>query len=326
MISVVIPCYNEAEVLHLTCETVMAAAHDWGESYELILVDDGSQDETWDLIAEWANRDTRVRGVRLSRNFGHQAALGAGLEEAEGEAVVVLDADLQDPPALVTEMIAHWRAGAEVVYAQRNCRQGETVFKRVTGNLFYRLLDRINQVTIPRDTGDFVLLDAQVVRHLLNFQEHALFWRGLRCWTGFRHVAVHFDRPPRAKGETKYTLAKLMQLATNGLFSFSYLPLRLGLYLGAGLLGLTAIATAIASAAWAVWGNFVLSPILLAVLAIGGAAIPLLGRDGGSTSTGSTTKCVIVPDGLSEKPSVPNLLPPGKVFRPAKPARLIYIK
>lgn len=277
MISVVIPCYNEGEVLNLTCQTVMDEARTWDDDFELILVDDGSRDETWDIIESLSRRDPRVRGVRLSRNFGHQAALGAGLEQAQGDAVVVLDADLQDPPSLVKEMIARWRAGAEVVYAQRNCRQGESVFKRVTGNVFYRLLDRVNSVAIPRDTGDFALLDARIVNHMLNFQEHALFWRGMRCWTGYRHEAVNFDRPPRAGGESKYTIAKLIQLATNGLLSFSYLPLRLGLYLGSGLLGLTAVACLAALVSWAAWGESLLSGTLLAVMAIGSLQFFCLG-------------------------------------------------
>jgi glycosyltransferase involved in cell wall biosynthesis len=239
MISVVIPCYNESAVLRLTYATVVEAARSWGEPIELVLVDDGSSDGTWAIIEALAESDGRVVGVRLARNFGHQAALGAGLERARGEAVVVLDADLQDPPALVAELISRWREGYDIVYARRNRRRGESVFKRVVGNLFYRLLDRISDVPIPRDTGDFALMDARAVRHLLGFREHALFWRGLRCWAGFRQAAVHFDRPGRARGESKYTLRKLFALAGNGLLSFSHLPLRLPFYLGFITLALT---------------------------------------------------------------------------------------
>lgn len=243
MLSVLIPCYNESEVLELTYHTVMRAAEAWGDTLELLLVDDGSQDDTWAIIERLAERDSRVKGLRLSRNFGHQAALGAGLEQAQGDAIIVLDADLQDPPTLVQEMLAKWRDGYDVVYAQRNCRQGESAFKKVAGNLFYRILDCVNEVSIPRDTGDFCLMDARVARLLVESKEHALFWRGLRCWAGFRQTAVHFDRPARALGESKYTLAKLVQLATNGLLSFSTLPLRLSLYLGGGLLGATLMTT-----------------------------------------------------------------------------------
>lgn len=232
MISLVVPCYNEGSGLRLTCAALVAAANGWDEATEIVLVDDGSSDDTWSVIEEQSRRDGRVRGVRLQRNFGHQAAVGAGLEQARGQAVVVLDADLQDPPELIGRMIALWREGNEIVYAQRNRRHGETVFKRLAGNLFYRLLEGVTDVEIPRDTGDFALLDARVVRQLLAFREKAVFWRGLRCWTGVRQAAVHFDRPARAFGESKYTLKKLCALASAGLFSFSAAPLRLAGYAG----------------------------------------------------------------------------------------------
>jgi dolichol-phosphate mannosyltransferase len=170
--------------------------------------------------------------VRLSRNFGHQAAIGAGLEHAGGDAVVVLDADLQDPPQLIGEMIARWRAGFDVVAARRRRRHGENVVKRVLGYAFYRVLARLTDAPIPLDTGDFALLDRRVVDVLLGFREQSLFWRGLRCFAGFRHTAVEFDRPSRAAGVSKYTLRKLAGLASNGVLSFSNAPPRLGLYLG----------------------------------------------------------------------------------------------
>ncbi len=247
LVSLVMPCFNEAEVLPMTYGRLIEAANHWDVAIEIILVDDGSQDETWTTIDRLARRDPRVRGVRLSRNFGHQAALGAGLSAARGEAIVTLDADLQDPPELIASMIDKWQDGFDVVYAQRNRREGETLAKRAACALFYRLLDRVNQVPIPRDTGDFALLDARVARTLLRFREHALFWRGLRCWSGFRHTAVHFDRPGRAGGRTKYTLSKLFGLASDGLLSFSTLPLRLALFLGLGFLGLTLLAVMIAA-------------------------------------------------------------------------------
>jgi dolichol-phosphate mannosyltransferase len=243
MLSLLIPCYNESDVLRLTYDTVVQEAQHWGEALEIVLVDDGSQDDTWQIIRSLATADPRVRGVRLTRNFGHQAALGAGLEHVSGDAVVVLDADLQDPPSLIGEMLAKWREGYEIVYGQRNCRHGESAFKKVAGNLFYRLLDKVTDVPIPRDAGDFALLDARVVRELTTMREHALFWRGLRCWAGGQQTAVHFDRPPRARGESKYTLRKLVQLAGNGVLSFSSLPLRLALYLGGLTLAGTALTT-----------------------------------------------------------------------------------
>jgi dolichol-phosphate mannosyltransferase len=279
MLSLLIPCYNESDVLRLTYDTIVREAQRWDESLEIVLVDDGSQDDTWQIITSLAAADPRVRGVRLARNFGHQAALGAGLEQVSGDAVVILDADLQDPPSLIGEMLEKWRQGYEIVYGQRNCRQGESVFKRVAGNLFYRLLDKVTDVPIPRDTGDFALLDARVVRDLTRMREHALFWRGLRCWAGGRQTAVHFDRPPRAKGESKYTLRKLVQLAGNGMLSFSSLPLRLALYLG----GLTLAGTALTTVGALVW--FLLTPsaawpisaTALVTLYIGSAQLLCLG-------------------------------------------------
>lgn len=238
MLSLIIPCYNESEVLELTYQTLVEEAERWEMPFELLLIDDGSRDDTWAIIEWLAARDDRVRGLRLSRNFGHQAAVGAGLEQARGDAVVILDADLQDPPQLIAALLDRWRQGFQVVAARRNRRQGENRFKKVVGYLFYRLLARFNDVNIPADTGDFALLDRRVVDVLIACREHALFWRGLRCYAGFRHTAVPFDRPARARGQSKYTLRKLMSLAANGLLSYSAVPLRLGLYLGsAALLG-----------------------------------------------------------------------------------------
>jgi dolichol-phosphate mannosyltransferase len=245
VISLVVPCYNETAVLRLAYQAVRDTASAWHDDWELILVDDGSSDDTWAMIEELARSDAHVRGARLSRNFGHQAAMGAGMELARGQVVVVLDADLQDPPRLIEQMLQAWRDGADVVFARRRKRLGESWFKRGTALLFYRLLDSITAVAIPRNVGDFALMDTKVVKTLLACREHALFWRGLRSWTGFRQVAIEFDRPERAAGETKYTFKKMARLAINGLMSFSDLPLRLPLY--AGLL--TLLATGVGSLA-----------------------------------------------------------------------------
>ncbi len=220
-----------------------------------------------------------MKGVRLARNFGHQAALGAGLEHTSGDAVVVLDADLQDPPDLVPQMLEKWRQGYDVVYAQRNRRQGESIFKRVAGYAFYRVLERLNDVDIPRDTGDFALMDARVVQRLRKFKEHALFWRGLHCWSGFKQTAVHFDRPPRTRGETKYTLRKLIHLASAGLLSYSSLPLRLGLYAGSLLLAGCALSVVGCGVYYfcAPGGGWPISPVALTVLFVGGVQLLCLG-------------------------------------------------
>ena len=278
MISLVIPCYNETEVLRLTYDTLVREADTWGEPYEIILVDDGSADDTWEIIESLSRVDRRVRGLRLSRNFGHQAAMGAGLEAATGEAVVVLDADLQDPPSLVRAMLAKWREGYEVVYAQRNRRAGESLFKLVTANLYYRLLDRLTAIKIPRNTGDFCLFDAKVVRVLVNLKEHALFWRGLRKWTGFRQTSVIFDRPERAAGETKYSLKKMLRLATDGILSFSQLPLRFALYAGAIALALSGLGTLGGVAAWLFnWTSWPISFGTLATFYFGAVQLLCLG-------------------------------------------------
>lgn len=282
MLSLVIPCYNEGEVLRHTYAAIVREASKWDESIEMIFVDDGSRDDTWPIIANLVEHDPRVRGISLARNFGHQAAVGAGLEHALGDAVVVLDADLQDPPGLIQEMLVAWRQGFDVVYAQRNCRQGESLFKRVAGNLFYRLLDRVTDVSIPRDTGDFALVDARVVREMLAMREHALFWRGLRCWTGGRQTAVRFDRPPRAGGQSKYTLRKLVQLASNGILSFSTFPLRLSLYAG-GLMLAGSMAATGGALAWYLLdtsASWPIAPSLLATFFVGSVQLLCLGVTG----------------------------------------------
>jgi len=232
MISLVVPCYNEITVLRQTHTALAAAAIRWGEPAEIVFVDDGSTDGTWGLICELAAADPRVGGVRLSRNFGQQRAIGAGLERARGDAVIVLDADLQDPPELIAEMLNAWRSGHDVVIAQRQRRLGESWVRRTLTNGFYALLTRLAAIPLLRDAGDFALLDARVVRAMLDCPEQAVFWRGLRGWTGFRQTVVQFDRPPRAAGKSKYTWRKLLRLAGDGLLSFSPLPLRLPLYLG----------------------------------------------------------------------------------------------
>ena len=283
MISLVIPCYNETEVLRLTYERLTEAACAWGDTMEMIFVDDGSTDDTWQIIEALGERDRRVRGVRLSRNFGHQAAMGAGLERIRGEAVVVLDADLQDPPSLVEEMLARWRDGYDVVYAQRRRRHGETWFKRFTASLFYRLLEGFNSLAIPRDTGDFCLLDAKVARTLAGFREHAIFWRGLRTWSGYRQTEVHFDRPQRAAGTTKYTYRKMFRLASHGLLCFSELPLRLPLYLGGAAMLLTAAACLVSLACFlasGAWQSWIVPPAALGLFFLGSVQLVCLGLIG----------------------------------------------
>src|SRR5688572_3582524 len=224
-LSVVIPCYNEQEVLPLLYERLNSAAAGWGVDYEVILVDDGSRDATWPLMQEIHASDPRWKMLSLSRNFGHQLALWTGLCAASGEIVVVLDADLQDPPDILGPFFKKWEEGFDVIYGVRR-RRKEGLFKRAAYYLFYRLLSFLANVEIPLDTGDFCVMDRRVVRVITRSSERRPFVRGLRAWAGFRQVAVPYERHGRAAGEAKYTLLKLLRLAFDGILSSSIQPLR----------------------------------------------------------------------------------------------------
>jgi glycosyltransferase involved in cell wall biosynthesis len=228
---VVIPCFNEQEVLPLLFERLNAAAVKWGTRYEVVLIDDGSADATWELARQCHAVDSRWRAVRLARNFGHQAALWCGLRHATGDVVVVLDADLQDPPEVVPQLLARWAEGYDVVYAVRTKRK-EGPFKRLAYFVYYRVLATLSEFSIPLDSGDFGLMDRRVLDTMTQTHEPGPFVRGLRAWVGFRQTGVVYERDRRAAGEVKYTLRKLMQLAINGILSSSTRPLRLATYLG----------------------------------------------------------------------------------------------
>lgn len=231
MISIVIPCYNEQEVLQQLQDRLTAAADQWGEPWEVIAVDDGSRDGTWDKLVAMNAMDPRWKLVRFARNFGHQKAVSAGIDHASGDAVFVIDADLQDPPEELYRFLDKWREGYEVVYAVRKNRK-ENLFKRSCYFLFYRLLDRMATQKIPLDSGDFCLMDRKVVDVLKAMPEQNRFVRGLRAWAGFRQVGLEYDRAARAAGQPQYTLKKLVQLAFDGMLSFSSAPLRLATYMG----------------------------------------------------------------------------------------------
>jgi dolichol-phosphate mannosyltransferase len=241
MVSVVIPCLNEEAVLPQTFLRVTAAGEGWPLPYEVILVDDGSTDGTWERIVAQHRRDERWKGIRLARNFGHQAALGAGLAACRGDAVVVLDADLQDPPELVDAFLERWQAGYDVVYGVRTGRP-EGWLKRVCYAAFYWLLARTAAVPLPRDAGDFCLMDRKVVRVLRRCGEQRPFWRGLRAWTGFRQVGVPYTRHSRQAGQSQYSFRKLLQLADDGFWSLSNLPARLLTWLAVGGTAVVALA------------------------------------------------------------------------------------
>lgn len=230
--SLIVPIFNEEETINVLYARVRAVMDSLGEPVELILVNDGSRDQSLKLMRELQRQDSSVCYLSLARNFGHQIAVTAGLNFARGQAVIVLDADLQDPPELIPELIAQWRQGYQVVYAQRTKRKQESWFKKLTAYLFYRLLQRLADVTIPADTGDFCLMDRQVVDLLNRMPEQNRYIRGLRSWVGFTQTAVLFERDARYAGEVKYTFRKSLRLAINSLISFSKVPLRLSTYLG----------------------------------------------------------------------------------------------
>lgn len=230
--SLIIPIYNEEETIPELYRRVSDVMDSLDDSVELILINDGSRDRSLNLMRELQERDARVCYISFARNFGHQAAVTAGLNFARGQVIVVLDADLQDPPELIPKMIESWQAGYHVVYAQRTKRKKESWFKRLTAYVFYRLLRQLADVDIPADTGDFCLMDRQVVEVLNSMPERNRYIRGLRAWIGFRQTAVKFERDPRFAGEVKYTFKKSLALAINSLVSFSKIPLRISTYLG----------------------------------------------------------------------------------------------
>jgi polyisoprenyl-phosphate glycosyltransferase len=230
--SIVVPIFNEAAVLPILLRRVGLLMEQLDGPAETIFVDDGSSDCGPIVLQALVRDDPRYRYIRLSRNFGHQVAITAGMDAAAGEAIVVMDADLQDPPEIIGEMIAKWKEGFEVVYARRLSRAGESVFKRATANLFYKLLGRMSSVMIPANVGDFRLIDRKVLDALRCMPEQDRFIRGMIAWLGFRQTEVTFHRLPRLAGETKYPLVKMIRLAVNGALSFSDIPLRLAIWFG----------------------------------------------------------------------------------------------
>ena len=223
--SVIIPCYNEEEVLEASFARLNAVMQGLGEAYELVFVNDGSRDRTGEMLAALAEAHEAVRVLHFARNFGHQIAVTAGLDAAQGDAVVIIDADLQDPPEVIPEMVAKWREGYEVVYGKRMKRQGESAFKRLTAWSFYRLLRAVVGFPIPADTGDFRLVDRRAADAVRAMPEHNRFLRGMFAWVGFKQTEVLFQRDKRYAGVTKYPLRKMLQLAMNGMLSFSTKPL-----------------------------------------------------------------------------------------------------
>ncbi len=241
--SIIAPIFNEEGNIDLLYERISQILNSTGETWELILVNDGSRDHSPQMMDDLAAKDSRVKVLHFARNFGHQIAVTAGIDHASGDAVVLIDADLQDPPELIPEMIERWKAGYQVVYAVRSKREGESWFKVWTAKLFYRVINQITAIDIPVDTGDFRLMDRRVVEVLKAMREHSRFIRGMTSWVGFKQTGVNYVRAQRHAGETKYPLRKMLKFAADAITGFSFWPLQVMIYfaLGLGILALLAI-------------------------------------------------------------------------------------
>jgi polyisoprenyl-phosphate glycosyltransferase len=259
-LSLVIPIYNEEAIideLERRLIAIIGSIPTVGEAWEVVLVNDGSRDASLELLRRVASRDPRFKVLSFSRNFGHQMAITAGVDRADGQAVIVMDADLQDPPEVIQEMVAKWREGFDVVYGVRRSRAGETVFKKLTAAAYYRLLRAMLGIDIPVDAGDFRLMNRPVVLAMRALRERHRFVRGMVAWVGFKQCAVKYDREARFAGETKYPLRKMIRFAVDGITSFSVLPLRIATWLGA-----VAGAVAVIAGLWAVYVRFFVSAVV----------------------------------------------------------------
>lgn len=279
LLSLIVPVFNEEEVLPASYARMSAAMQALtGYDYEIIYVNDGSRDGTMKQLRAIAKEHKEVRVISFSRNFGHQLAVTAGMDNARGDALIIIDADLQDPPEVIAELVKAWENGADIAYGKRLKREGETVFKKLTAFCYYRLLNAMSAYPIPLDTGDFRLLDKKVADVFLKMREHNRFLRGMSGWMGFDAVPVEYVRHERQAGKTKYTLKKMLRLAFDGILGFSYKPMSLALYAGAalgvtGMLGLIAliiIAATIGCAPWlwAVDGLVLINALTLAAIGV----------------------------------------------------------
>jgi dolichol-phosphate mannosyltransferase len=277
--SIIVPVYNEIDCLQELYDRLRKVLESTHEQWEIILVDDGSQDGSTDKIRELAKADPHVKPVIFARNFGHQIAATAGLDYSHGQAVVIIDADLQDPPEVIIELIEKWKEGYQVVFAVRAEREGESWFKTVSASVFYRLIYRITDVKIPLDTGDFRLLDRRVVDVMNRMRERHRFLRGMSAWIGFKQVGVKYHRAARFAGSTKYPFSKMARLALNAITSFSYFPLQVATYLGffaagVSILAIPVVAIERLTGAQAFSGQ---ATTLISVLFLGGVQLICLG-------------------------------------------------
>jgi len=280
LISIVVPCFNEEEVLRSTNRRLVMVLEQLSLSFEILYVDDGSTDATPEILRELQALDERIRVIRFSRNFGHQMAITAGLEHAAGDAVAIIDADLQDPPEVLADFVAKWTEGFQVVYGVRTERDGETAFKLWTAKIFYRTMGNLSDTEIPLDTGDFRLMDRLVVDALLAMPERDRFVRGMVSWLGFSQAAVPYHRAVRAAGVTKFSLFKMVKFATDGIVSFSILPLRLATWVGFAASGIALLGVLITVVERLIGVEGLVrgwASVLVAILFIGGVQLICMG-------------------------------------------------
>ncbi len=281
LLSLVVPAFNEEEAMEQSFERTYRAMSSIGYPFEIIYIDDGSRDRTWEIISRLAREHEEVKALRFSRNFGHQLAVTAGMDEAKGDAVIIMDADLQDPPEVIADMVKAWEQGADISYGKRMHRKGETAAKKFTAWCYYRLLNFMSAYPIPLDTGDFRLLDKAVADEFKVLREHNRFLRGMSAWLGYNAVPVEYVREERCAGKTKYTLKKMLRLAADGIFGFSSRPLTLIGWAGLAVLciALLGLIATIACAAvtgvpgwlWAVCALVLLDGVILCAMGVQGA-------------------------------------------------------
>lgn len=318
-LAIVVPAYNEAQVIDDFHARIAAVLDGLDADARVIYIDDGSRDETWPLIERIAQADARVVALRLSRNFGKEAAMTAGLDAADADAVVVIDADLQDPPELIPTLIARWREGFDVVYATRGERDGETRFKKFTSAAFYRVMERVADTPLPRDTGDFRLLSRRAVEALHGLRERQRFMKGLFAWIGYRQTSVVYHRDARHAGTTKWNYWRLGNLAVEGITSFSTAPLRIATWLGVSAAGLAFLYGVWVLLKVCIWGDPVRGypTLLVVILFLGGAQLLALGVIGeyiGRTYAESKRRPIYYVESRRGAPSSP-----GRYPRPRAP-------
>lgn len=280
--TIIAPIYNEIDNIQALYTRVSEVMDSTGESWEFVMIDDGSSDGSTEAILELEKKDPKIVPVIFARNFGHQIAVTAGLDYSRGDAVTIIDADLQDPPEVILDLIEKWKQGYEVVYATRSKREGETWFKLFTASAFYRLIQRITDINLPMDTGDFRLLDRKVVDVMGGMREKHRFLRGMSVWVGFRQIGVEYERAERVAGETKYPLKKMLRLASDAITGFSYFPLQLATYLGLTFTGISFFALLALIILRLVGSQFMVgqAATLIAVLFLGGVQLLSLGMIG----------------------------------------------